>query len=136
MVNDSPPARDGAIARIKNSTTAQLLIVVTVAVAFFLVMKYWSIADDCGPRDHDGQCGMGAFVGQLFGAVGAIVIWFGASGYILSAKRRRERRIRSRRLRDEFVDPMLDRGAALLQNRLDDDRRRDARGHETGEQQR
>ena len=127
MVYDSPPERDGVIARIKSSTAAQLCIVAAVAVAFFVAMRYWSIADDCGQHDHDGQCGMGAFVGQLFGAVGAIVIWFGASGYVLSAKRRRERRLRSRRLHgDDFVDPMHDLGAALLQNRLDDDKRRDA----------
>jgi hypothetical protein len=137
MVNDSPPARDGVIARIKNSTAAQLWIVAAVAIAFFLAMRYIGIAGDCGPHDNGAQCGMGAFFMQVFGMIGAIIIWAGASGQILWAKRRRERRLRSRRLRgDDFVDPMLDRGAALLQNRLDDDRRRDARGHERGEQQR
>jgi hypothetical protein len=137
MVNDSPPARDGVIAKIKNSTTAQLWIVVAVGVAFFLAMRYLGIAGDCGPHDHDGQCGMGAFFMQVFGAIGAIIIWVGASGQILWAKRRRERRLRSRRLhRDDFIDTKLDRGAALLQNRLDDDRQRDARGHDRGERQR
>jgi len=127
MVNESPPVRDGVIAKIKDSTTAQLLIVVAVAVVFFLAMKYIGIAGDCGPHDHDGQCGMGAFFMQVFGAVGAVIIWAGASGQILWAKRRRERRLRRRRLRGEdFVDPMVDRGASLLQNRLDDDKRRDA----------
>jgi hypothetical protein len=127
MENDSPPVRDGVIARIKNSTAAQLWIVAAVAVAFFLAMRYLGIAGDCGPHDHDGQCGMGAFFMQVFGVLGAILIWAGASGQILWAKRRRERRLRRRRLRGEdFVDPMVDRGASLLQNRLDDDKRRDA----------
>lgn len=129
MLSDSPRARDGVIARIRNSTAARLWIVTTIAVAIFLAMRYWGIARDCGPREHDGLCEMSASAGQLSGAVGAIVFWLGASAYVLSARRRRERRLRIRRLHgDDFVDPMVDRGAALLQNRLDDDRRRDARG--------
>lgn len=128
MRDDSPETRDGVIEKIRHSTAAQLWIVVAVAIAFFLVMKYLGIAGDCGPHDRDGQCGMGAYLMEVFGVVGAIIIWIGASGRILWAKRKREHRLRSRRLHGEdFVDPNYDRGAALLQNRLDDDKRRDMR---------
>jgi len=37
MVYDSPPERDGVIARIKSSTAAQLCIVAAVAVACLLL---------------------------------------------------------------------------------------------------
>jgi hypothetical protein len=126
--NDSSFPRDGVIAKIRNSTAAQLWIVAAVSVAFFLVMKYAGFAGDCGPHDRDGQCGIGAAMMDEFGISGAIMLWIIASGYVLWAKRRRARAIRSRRLHGEdFVDPEHDRGAALLQNRLEDDRRRDGR---------
>jgi hypothetical protein len=115
------------ISKIRNSAAAQLWIVVAVAIAFFLAVRYLAIASGCGPHDHDRRCGMSTFYGQVFGGLGAIIIWIGASGQIVWAKRRRERRLRSERLHGEdSVDPEHDRGAAMLQNRLEDDRRRDA----------
>ena len=108
-------------------STETLWIVIAVAISFYFAMKYAGIAGDCGPHDHDGQCGMGAFFMKIFGLVGAIIIWLGMSGQILSAKRRRERRFRNQRRHDEsFVDPEYDRGAAMLVNRLEDDKRRAA----------
>jgi len=66
-------------------------------------------------------------VSQFFLAIGALLILLAAGGLILWGRRRRARRQRDARLHGEdFVDPSVDRGAAMLQNRLDDDRRRDA----------
>src|SRR5664279_4590037 len=79
MASDSPPPREGVIARIRESTAAQLWIVAAASVVFFLVFKIAGMLGDCGPHDHDGQCGMGAFVGELFGGFGAIIIWIGLS---------------------------------------------------------
>ena len=127
MTNASRAKRDGVISKIRNSTTAQLWIVVAVAVAFFLAMRYLGIVGDCGPHDRDGQCGIGAAMMEEYGIAGAIMIWILASGHILWAKGRREHELRSRRLHGEdAVDPEHDRGAALLQNRLEDDKRKDA----------
>ena len=126
MASDSSPPREGVIARIRESSAAQLWIVAAASVVFFLVFKIAGILGDCGPHDHDGQCGMGAFVAELFGAFGAIVIWIGLSAQILWARRRRERRRRRQRLRgDGSVDAMTDHAASLFQNRLDDDARRE-----------
>jgi len=129
MAGDAPPARDGVVAKIRRSTVAQLSIVAAGSVAFFLLFKIGGILADCGPHYHDGQCGMGAFVAEVFGGFGAIIIWLGLSARILSTQRRRARGRRHQRLHgDDSVDPMPDHAAALFQNRLDDDARRDAPG--------
>ena len=123
--DDALPPSDGVIAKIKNSTSAQLWIVAAVSVAFFFAMKYIGIASDCGPNSHDGQCGMSTFFMKVFGLLGGIIIWLGLSWRILWTKRQRDRRHRRQRLHGEsIVDPEYDRGAAMLQNRLDDDTRR------------
>jgi hypothetical protein len=127
MENDSPPARDGLIAKIRESPTAQLWVVAAGAVAFFLVFKIAGMLGDCGPNDHDGQCGMGAFMGEAFGAFGAIIIWIGLSARILWAQSRWKRGRKHQRLHsDDIVSSMPDHAAALFQNRIDDDVRRDA----------
>jgi hypothetical protein len=74
VTNASRAKRDGVISKIRNSTTAQLWIVVAVAVAFFLAMRYLGIAGGCGPRNHSGQCGMSVLFMQVFGIIGAIII--------------------------------------------------------------
>ncbi|MDQ2765518.1 MAG: hypothetical protein M3Y30_00055 [Gemmatimonadota bacterium] len=124
-MSDSPAPRDGLIARIKHRTSAQLWIVAALGVGFYLVMHAGARIGQCGLFDSINRCGMATFVAEVFGVFGAIVIWIGLGGRVYWAKRRRERRLRNQRLHDEnFVDPEYDSGAAMLQNRLEDDERR------------
>lgn len=61
------------------------------------------------------------------GLAGAIIIALVASASILWAKRARTMAARKKRTHGEsFVDPEYDRGAAMLVNRLEDDKRRAA----------
>ena len=114
MTDDDLLPRDGVIAKIRNSTSAQLWIVVAVSIAFFLMMRYVARARGS------------ALIAEL-GLAGAFLIWIIASAYILRAKGRREVALRKKRLHDEtFVDPEYDRGASMLLNRLEDDKRRAA----------
>lgn len=110
MESDSSPARDGVIARIKESPSAQLWLVAIAAILFFLVFKI-----------------AGSFVAEIFGGFVAIIIWVGLSARILWTQSRWKRGRRGRRLHsDDIVSSMPDHAAALFQNRLDDDVRRDA----------
>jgi hypothetical protein len=127
MLNDDLPPRDGLFSKIKSSTAAQLWIVAAVAIAFFLTVKYLGIARDCGPAPRGGQCAFDSTLMQEFGLAGAFMIWIIASARILWAKSRREKAKRKKRAHDEsFVDPEYDRGASMLLNRLEDDKRRAA----------
>ena len=126
-MDDELPPRVGVISKIKNSTAAQLWIVAAVAIAFFLAMKFLAIARDCGPIPHGVRCAFDSTSMQELGLAGAFVIWIIASARVLWAKGRRETALRKRRLHDDaFVDPEYDRGASVLLNRLEDDKRRAA----------
>ena len=114
MTDDDLLPRDGVIAKIRNSTSAQLWIVVAVSIAFVLMMRHVGRIRDLARMTE-------------FGLAGAFLIWIIASAYILRAKGRRELALRKKRLQDEtFVDPEYDRGASMLLNRLEDDKRRAA----------
>jgi hypothetical protein len=109
MTDDDLLPRDGVIAKIRNSASAQLWIVVAVAIAFILALRLLGYAL------------------TTFGLVSVFLIWIIVSACILWAKGRRETALRKKRLHDEtFVDPEYDRGASMLLNRLEDDKRRAA----------
>lgn len=87
--------------RIRNSASAQMWIVVAVAIAFALVTS--------------------AFFGAALGSIGAFIIFIGAGGLVLSAELRR-RRATPNRVKDRTsLDEANDFGAALFQERLADD---------------
>ena len=122
MTNAPQHAREGVLARIRESTSVQLWIVVAVSIAFFLVMTLIGALDDCGLGPGDGQCGMGPFFAKVFGVFGAIIIFVGAGGRVLYGQKVRATRLRHKRMRSpDSVDPQRDHGAAMLRNRLDDD---------------
>jgi hypothetical protein len=105
--------------RIRNSASAQMWIVVAVAVTFFLVMKFWS-AGSC-EHNSSSTCGVGIFVGEAFGFIGAFIIFIGAGARVLYVDLKR-RRARPVRVKDKSAaDEAHDSGAALFQERLAED---------------
>lgn len=123
--------------RIRNSATAQLLIVIAVAVTFVLAMKYWAFASDCAPNDGDGSCGTSAFLGGGFAYTGGLAIFIVGGARVFYADLRR-RRAHPNRVKDRSAaDEAHDFGAALFQDRLVDDQAsaRDERGPREGKRQ-
>ena len=76
--------------KITENPKFQLAAFFVTAVLFFVVMILpWG---ECRPTDTDGQCGMGAFFGKVFGLLGAGVILAGGSiGVWLTHRRRKHR---------------------------------------------
>jgi hypothetical protein len=76
---------------LKRELWQQLLIVVSLAICTQLVGYECGRAIDCKPGEHDGQCGLGTFMGVMagfFAACGLLI--FGVAGTVLnkvSAKR-------------------------------------------------
>ena len=96
-----PRNRSELAYRIRNSLSAQMWIVVAVAIAFALAMK--------------------AVFGAAFGAMGGCIIFFGVGARVLYADLQR-RRARPVRVKDRTTeDEANDFGAALFQERLADD---------------
>ena len=121
MKIDSPRTHSELAYRIRNSATAQLLIVVAVAVTFTLVMKLWALSSDCAPNDGDGPCGVSSFVGGGFAYAGGLVIFIVAGARVFYADLKR-RRAHPNRVKDRSAaDEAHDFGAALFQERLVDD---------------
>jgi hypothetical protein len=107
--------------RIRNSVTAQLLIVLAVAVMFTLVIKYLASASGCGSNVGDGPCGTSTFFGDGFAYAGGFAIFCigGTRVFYADLKRRRAHPIR---VKDRTAaDDAHDFGAALFQDRLVDD---------------
>ena len=101
MKLDLPRTPSELAYRIGNSASAQMWIVVAVAVAFALIVS--------------------AFYGAAFGCVGGFVIFVGVGARVLYAdlKRRRARPVRVKDKSD--ADKANDFGAALFQQRLTED---------------
>lgn len=134
MKQDSQPVHSELAYRIRNSATAQLLIVVAVAVTFTLVMKLWASSSDCAPNDGDGSCGISTFVGGGFAYAGGLAIFIIAGARVFYADLKR-RRAHPNRVKDRTAaDEAHDFGAALFQERLVDDQSsaRDERGPSRG----
>jgi hypothetical protein len=87
--------------RIRNSASAQMWIVVAVAVTFALLVS--------------------TFFGAVFGLVGAFIIFIGVGARVLYVDLKR-RRARPVRVKDKSAaDEAHDFGAALFQERLSED---------------
>jgi hypothetical protein len=65
----------------------QLIFIVLLALLVQFAGYEWGRSIDCKPGDHDGQCGLGTFMGMaggflgacfvlLVGFIGAILEWF------------------------------------------------------------
>jgi len=134
MKPDSQPLHSELAYRIRKSVTAQLLIVIAVAVMFTLAMKLWASSSDCAPNEGDGPCGISSFVGGGFAYAGGLAIFIIAGARVFYADLRR-RRAHPNRVKDRTAaDEAHDFGAALFQERLVDDQSsgRDERGPSKG----
>jgi len=130
MKPDSQPLHSELAYRIRKSVTAQLLIVIAVALMFTLAMKLWASSSDCALNEGDGPCGISSFVGGGFAYAGGLAIFIIAGARVFYADLRR-RRAHPNRVKDRTAaDEAHDFGAALFQERLVDDQSsaRDERG--------
>jgi len=130
MKPDPQPMHSELAYRIRKSVTAQLLIVIAVALMFTLAMKLWASSSDCAPNDGDGPCGVSSFVGGGFAYAGGLAIFIIAGARVFYADLKR-RRAHPNRVKDRTeADEAHDFGAALFQERLVDDQSsaRDERG--------
>src|SRR4051812_28008849 len=113
---DEPRSRSELAERIRNSTSAQIWIVLAVSLVFYFVFRFASAAQ-CGPN---GQCGMAAYLESVFGFVGAVIIFIVGGVRALWAQRQRERRALKQRRKGIRPDAEHDFGTALFRERLAD----------------
>jgi hypothetical protein len=71
------------------------LVSVVVGIGIYLAAR----AGECRPEEIDGLCGMGTFVGLVFGVASGLVIFVGMGIYFLSVtfKRRQAARQQAHR---------------------------------------
>jgi len=74
-----------------------------VSLALPVVGNYIGRAGDCKPGEIDGQCGLGTFIGLLYGLCAAVVVAGGVSVYTVFALLGLRRRERSRQ-KTEHLD--------------------------------
>lgn len=67
------------------------LITLLVSVAVAIGGYAWGKSVDCKPGQSDGQCGLGTFVGVLYGAGAGLAILLGVTVYLLIVACRRRR---------------------------------------------